>query len=87
VKQVLDRVVSVMKMMRRWRTGVFWEWEEMKGTEQWCFSIRKIISAAQQCFSIVKARLSDIGSSSSGGCASSRICKNNYSMVFIDRDY
>jgi hypothetical protein len=65
-------------------TELFREWEEMKGVEQWCFSIRKkvtsaaqrcfgivkINSAAQQCFSIVKARLSDIGSSSAGGCAS-----------------
>jgi hypothetical protein len=62
-----------MKMMRRWRTGVFWEWEEMKSAEQWCFSIGKkvtsvhqqhrcfsivkISSAAQRCFSIVKACL------------------------------
>jgi hypothetical protein len=34
-----------MKMMRRWRTGVFWEWEEMKGAEQWCFSIRKKVTS------------------------------------------
>jgi hypothetical protein len=31
-----------MKMMRRWQIGVFWEWEEMKSAEQWCFSIVKI---------------------------------------------
>jgi hypothetical protein len=64
-------------------TELFREWEETKGIEKWCFSIRKkvtsaaqrcfgivkISSAAQQCFSIVKARLSDIGSSSFSGCA------------------
>jgi hypothetical protein len=27
-KQLLDGVVSSMKMVRKWRTGVFWEWEE-----------------------------------------------------------
>jgi hypothetical protein len=34
-KQVLDGVVSAMKIMRKWRG-----WEEMKNVEQWCFSIR-----------------------------------------------
>jgi hypothetical protein len=44
-----------MKMMRKWRTGVFWEWEEMKSVEQWCFSIvKKVTSVRQQCFIIVK---------------------------------
>jgi hypothetical protein len=38
---VLDGVVSEMKMMRKWRAGVFWEQEEMKSIEQWCFSIGK----------------------------------------------
>jgi hypothetical protein len=33
-KQVLDGVVSVMKIVRKWRAGVFWEWEEMKNAEQ-----------------------------------------------------
>jgi hypothetical protein len=52
---VLDGVVSVMKMMRKWRTGVFWKWEEMKSVEQWCFSIgKKVTSVHQRCFSIVK---------------------------------
>jgi hypothetical protein len=27
-KQLLDGVVSSMKMVRKWQTGVFWEWEE-----------------------------------------------------------
>jgi hypothetical protein len=36
---VLDKVVSVMKIVIKWRVGVFWEWEEMKSVEQWCFSI------------------------------------------------
>jgi hypothetical protein len=40
-KQVLDGVVSAMKIVRKWRVGVFWEWEEMKNVEQWCFSIGK----------------------------------------------
>jgi hypothetical protein len=57
-KQVLDRVISVMKMMRKWRTRVFWKWEEMKSAEQWCFSIgKKVTSVHQRCFSIVKACL------------------------------
>jgi hypothetical protein len=44
-----------MKMMRKWRTGVFWEWEEMKSAEQWCFNIgKKVASVHQQCFSIMK---------------------------------
>jgi hypothetical protein len=86
-----------MKMMRRWQTGVFWKWEEMKDTERWCFSMRrkvtsvyqrcfgmvKISSAAQQCFSIVKARFSDIGSASAGGCASIGNLQNICSMVFL----
>jgi hypothetical protein len=38
--------------------------------EQWCFSIVKVNSAEQRCFGIVKARLFEVGSSSSGGCAS-----------------
>jgi hypothetical protein len=38
-KQVLDGVVSAMKIVRKWWVGVFWEWEEMKNAEQWCFSI------------------------------------------------
>jgi hypothetical protein len=48
-----------MKMMRRWRTGVFWEWEEMKSAEQWCFSIGKKKCSAvfqhreNQCFTAV----------------------------------
>jgi hypothetical protein len=71
VKQVLDGVVSVMKIVRKWRPGVFWKWEEMKSAKQWCFSIGKkvssvhqwcfgivkISSVSQQCFSIVKACL------------------------------
>jgi hypothetical protein len=28
-----------MKVVRKWRAGVFWEWEGMKNAEQWCFSI------------------------------------------------
>jgi hypothetical protein len=31
--------------------NVFWEWEEMKSAEQWCFSIVRI-NAAWWCFSI-----------------------------------
>jgi hypothetical protein len=27
-KQLLDGVVLLMKMMRKWQTGVFWEWKE-----------------------------------------------------------
>jgi hypothetical protein len=30
-----------MKIVRKWQAGVFWEWEEMKNAEQWCFSIGK----------------------------------------------
>jgi hypothetical protein len=30
-----------MKIVRKWQVGVFWEWEEMKNVEQWCFSIRE----------------------------------------------
>jgi hypothetical protein len=33
-KQVLDGVVSAIKIVRKWRG-----WEEMKNAEQWCFSI------------------------------------------------
>jgi hypothetical protein len=40
-KQLLDGIVSAMKIVRKWRVGVFWEWEEMKNVEQWCFSIGK----------------------------------------------
>jgi hypothetical protein len=38
---VLDEVVSQMKVVRKWRDGVFWEWEGVKNVEQWCFSIGK----------------------------------------------
>ena len=39
---MLDGVVLAMKIVRKWRVGVFWEWEEMKkNAEQWCFSIGK----------------------------------------------
>jgi hypothetical protein len=58
---------------------MFWEWEEMKSAEQWCFSIGKISSAAQRCFSIVKARLSEMESSSYGGGNLQNIC----SVVFL----
>jgi hypothetical protein len=27
--------------VRKWQAGVFWEWEETKNTEQWCFNIGK----------------------------------------------
>jgi hypothetical protein len=43
---------------------------KVNSAEQWCFSIVKVNSAEQQCFSIVKARLFEVESSSSGGCAS-----------------
>jgi hypothetical protein len=38
--------------------------------DQRFFSIVKVNSDEQRCFSIVKARLLEVGSSSSGGCAS-----------------
>jgi hypothetical protein len=37
-KQVLDGVVSKIKMMGKWELEF---WEEMKNVEQWCFSIGK----------------------------------------------
>jgi hypothetical protein len=40
-KQVLDRVVSRIKIVENGGVEVFWEWEEMKNDEQWCFSIGK----------------------------------------------
>jgi hypothetical protein len=40
-KQVLDGVVSGIKNSGKWGVEVFWEWEEMKNVEQWCFSIGK----------------------------------------------
>jgi hypothetical protein len=55
-KQVLDGVVSEMRNDEEkadWRC--FGRWEEMKSTEEWSFSIVKISSAAQQCFSIVES--------------------------------
>jgi len=42
-KQVLDEVVSAMKIMRKWRG-----WEEMKNVEQWCFSIETMMKSCWQ---------------------------------------
>jgi hypothetical protein len=57
--------------------------KQVNRVDQWCFSSMKVISVdqrffsivkvnsdEQRCFSIVKARLFEVGSSSSGGCAS-----------------
>jgi hypothetical protein len=42
-KQVLDGVVSAMKIVRKWRG-----WEEMKNDEQWCFSIETMMKGCWQ---------------------------------------
>jgi hypothetical protein len=33
-------------MVRKWWTVVFWEWEEKKSVEQWCFGIK---GKSQKC--------------------------------------
>jgi hypothetical protein len=56
-EKLLVVVFQQQKGERRNRcwTELFREWEEMKGVEQWCFSIRKkVTSAAQRCFGIMK---------------------------------
>jgi hypothetical protein len=67
-KQVLDGVVSGVRMMGEWWLGCFYEWEEMESAEQRCFSVGETVtsvlqrcfsigemnSAAQRCFSIMK---------------------------------
>jgi hypothetical protein len=42
-KQVLDGVVSAIKIVRKWRG-----WEEMKNDEQWCFSIETMMKGCWQ---------------------------------------
>jgi hypothetical protein len=54
-KQVLDGVVSGIRMMGEGGLECLWKWEEMKSAEQWCFSIgKKVTSVPHWCFSVVK---------------------------------
>jgi hypothetical protein len=80
-KQVLDGVVSRMRMMGGGRLECLRKWEEMESAEPSCFSIRKkVTSLPQRCFSV--------GKMNSAVQRCSGIMKNHqcYTTVFRHRE-
>jgi hypothetical protein len=67
-----DSAVEASQSVEQWcvEMVVFQHQKKVNSAQQWCFSIVKVNSAEQWCFSIVKACLFEVGSSSPSGCAS-----------------
>jgi hypothetical protein len=70
-------VIQQWRQVKSAKTVVFHHQKKVNSAHQWCFSIVKVNNAEQWCFSIMKSCLFEVGSSFPSGCASIEILQKS----------